>query len=120
MRRTLQFSIALASAAAFAMFAIAGPFSMPVIAPGRTTVQVPTIPWEAVPNFFKNPAGIYTGENMGIATNSKGNIFIYHRANETRLFEYDPKGTFIREIGRHNYGFSFAHSVRVDAQDNIW
>jgi len=27
---------------------------------------------------------------------------------------------FVREIGRHNYGFAFAHSVRVDAQDNIW
>ena len=26
----------------------------------------------------------------------------------------------MREIGRHNYGFAFAHSVRVDAQDNIW
>jgi hypothetical protein len=26
----------------------------------------------------------------------------------------------VREIGRHNYGFAFAHSVRVDAQDNIW
>ena len=81
---------------------------------------MPVIPHEAVPNFFKNPPGIYTGENMGIATNSKGNIYIYHRANETRLFEYSPQGTFIREIGRNNYGFSFAHSVRVDAQDNIW
>ena len=85
-----------------------------------TATNVATIPHEAVPNFFKNPSGIYTGENMGIATNSKGNIFIYHRANETRLFEYNPQGVFIREIGRGSYGFAFAHSVRVDAQDNIW
>ena len=85
-----------------------------------TATNVATIPHEAVPNFFKNPPGIYTGENMGIATNSKGNIYIYHRANETRLFEYTPQGSFVREIGRGNYGFSFAHSVRVDAQDNIW
>ena len=85
-----------------------------------TVTNVATIPHEAVPNFFKNPPGIYTGENMGIATNSKGNIYIYHRAYETRLFEYSPQGEFIREIGRNNYGFSFAHSVRVDAQDNIW
>src|SRR5678816_3194219 len=35
-------------------------------------------------------------------------------------FEYAPNGNFIREIGRGNYGFAFAHSVRVDAQDNIW
>ena len=85
-----------------------------------TATNVPVIPHEAVPNFFKNPPGIYTGENMGISTNSKGNIYIYHRANETRLFEYSPLGQFIREIGRNNYGFAFAHSVRVDAQDNIW
>jgi hypothetical protein len=81
---------------------------------------VPVIPHEAVPNFFKNPPGIYTGENMGISTNSKGQIYIYHRAYETRLFEYSPQGSFVREIGRNNYGFAFAHSVRVDAQDNIW
>src|SRR5215204_1174477 len=85
-----------------------------------TATNVATIPHEAVPNFFKHSPGIYTGENMGIATNSKGNIYIYHRAGETRLFEYTPQGVFIREIGRSNYGFSFAHSVRVDAQDNIW
>src|SRR5690349_9565143 len=84
-----------------------------------TATNVAVIAHEAVPNFFKNPPGIYTGENMGIATNSKGNIYIYHRANETRLFEYTPNGNFIREIGRGNYGFAFAHSVRVDAQDNI-
>ena len=85
-----------------------------------TAANVPVIPHEAVPNFFKNPPGIYTGENMGIATNSKGAIYIYHRANETRLFEYSPLGVFVREIGRGNYGFAFAHSVRVDAEDNIW
>ena len=57
-----------------------------------TAANVPVIAHEAVPNFFKNPPGIYTGENMGIATSSKGNIYIYHRANETRLFEYSPQG----------------------------
>ena len=82
--------------------------------------DVPVIPHEAVANFFKNPPGIYTGENMGIATNSKGGVYIYHRANETRLFEYSAQGRFVREIGRNNYGFAFAHSVRVDADDNIW
>ncbi len=95
--------------------------SQPVAAQSRATAtNVPVIPHESVPNFFKNPPGIYTGENMGIATNSKGNIYIYHRAYETRLFEYAPDGKFVREIGRNNYGFAFAHSVRVDAQDNIW
>ncbi len=93
----------------------------PLLAQSRAkATNIPLIPYESVPNFFKHPPGIYTGENMGIATNSNGNIYIYHRANETRLFEYTPQGSFVREIGRGNYGFSFAHSVRVDAQDNIW
>ena len=76
--------------------ALAGAASLtflPVSAQTRaTSTNVPVIPHEAVPNFFKNPPGIYTGENMGIATNSKGNIYIYHRANETRLFEYNAAG----------------------------
>ena len=117
MRRCFTYSLAVV----VALVGAASLTFLPVSAQSRATAtNVPVIPHEAVPNFFKNPPGIYTGENMGIATNSKGNIYIYHRANETRLFEYNPQGTFIREIGRNNYGFAFAHSVRVDAQDNIW
>ena len=98
-----------------------GPAGRPVAAQTRATAtNVPVIPHEAVANFFKHPPGIYTGENMGIATSSKGTIYVYHRAYETRLFEYAPTGQFVREIGRNNYGFAFAHSVRVDADDNIW
>jgi len=85
-----------------------------------TATNVPIIPHESVPNFFKLPPGVYMGENMGIATNSRGHIFIFHRSGDTRLYEFDQNGTFVKEIGRGNYGFSFAHSVRVDAQDNIW
>jgi sugar lactone lactonase YvrE len=97
------------------------PLTRPLVAQTKATATgVAVIAHEAVPNFFKNPPGIYTGENMGIATSSTGTIYVYHRANETRLFEYSKTGNFIREIGRNNYGFAFAHSVRVDAEDNIW
>ena len=37
-----------------------------------------------------------------------------------RLFEFDPSGKYVREIGQGLYGFLFAHTVRVDRQDNIW
>src|SRR5438552_14438434 len=120
MKPLMSFSLALAALAGV-LSLTSSRFPVSVSAQSRATAtDVPVIPHEAVPNFFKNPPGIYTGENMGIATNSKGYIYIYHRANETRLFEYSPQGNFTREIGRHNYGFAFAHSVRVDAQDNIW
>ncbi len=119
MRRCFKFLPAVV--VALALVGAASTLYRPLSAQTRATAtNVPVIPHEAVADFFKNPPGIYTGENMGIATNSKGNIYIYHRANETRLFEYTPQGNFVREIGRNNYGFAFAHSVRVDAQDNIW
>src|SRR5438445_2464119 len=85
-----------------------------------TLTGVPEIPFTSVPNFLKLPAGEYLGESVAVATNSKGNIFVYHRRDTTRLFEFDKNGTFVKEIGKGYYGFEFAHSVRVDKDDNIW
>ncbi len=82
--------------------------------------HVPEIPFESVPDFLKMPAGLYLGEGIGVATNSHGHVFVYTRSSETRLFEFDASGRFVREIGQGLYGFAFAHAVRVDAQDNIW
>ena len=82
--------------------------------------NVPEIPFDSVPNFLKLPPNLFLGEGIGVATNSKGHIFVYTRSQSTRLFEFDQKGTFLKEIGEGLYGFAFAHAVRVDAQDNIW
>jgi NHL repeat len=83
--------------------------------------KAPDIPYDSVANFIKLPAGLYLGEGIGVARNSKGNVFVYTRTGESsRLFEFDPNGTFVREIGRGVYGMQMAHAVRVDPQDNIW
>lgn len=82
--------------------------------------NVPEIPYDSVPNFFKMPPTIYFGEGIGVATNSKGHVFVYTRSGDTRLFEFDQNGSFVREIGQGLYGFIFAHAVRVDKDDNIW
>ena len=82
--------------------------------------DVPEIPFDSAPNFLKLPPNLYLGEGIGVATNSKGHIFVYTRAQETRLFEFDRTGKYVREIGEGLYGFAFAHAVRVDPQDNIW
>jgi DNA-binding beta-propeller fold protein YncE len=93
----------------------------PVFAQARAKAQnVPEIPYESVPNFLKLPPNLYLGEAIGVATNSKGHVFVYTRSANTRLFEFDQAGAFVREIGEGNYGFEFAHAVRVDPQDNIW
>jgi DNA-binding beta-propeller fold protein YncE len=82
--------------------------------------SAPEIPFESVPNFLQLPADLYLGEAAGVAVNSKGHIFVYTRSTQTRLFEFDAKGKFVREIGKDLYGFSFAHVVRIDKNDNIW
>ena len=95
--------------------------AIPVFAQAKARAQnVPEIPYESVPNFLKLPTGLYLGEAVAVATNSKGHLFVYHRSGNTRLFEFDEKGNYVREIGEGLYGFEFAHSVRVDPQDNIW
>ena len=85
-----------------------------------TITGVPEIPFTTVPDFLKLPPGEYLGESVAVATNSRGNIFVFHRRDTTRLFEFDKNGSFLREIGKGYYGFEFAHSVRVDKDDNIW
>jgi hypothetical protein len=93
----------------------------PLFAQSKAKAQnVPEIPYDSVPNFLKFPPNLYLGEGIGVATNSKGHVFAYTRSGETRLFEFDQNGTFVREIGQGLYGFAFAHAVRVDPQDNIW
>jgi len=85
-----------------------------------TAENVPVIPHTSVPNFFKLPPDLYFGEGIGIATNSKGHVFVYTRSGDTRLLEFDQNGNYVREIGQGLYGLEFAHAVRVDPQDNIW
>lgn len=91
--------------------------------------QQPEIRYEAVPDFLKLPENVYFGEVAGVAVNSKGHVFVFSRGNTTgpaygaaaaQLLEFDASGKFVREIGRNLYAWSFAHTVKVDKQDNIW
>jgi hypothetical protein len=91
--------------------------------------QVPEIPFESVPNYLKLPPDLYLGEPSGVAVNSKGHIFVFHRGSTTgpaygataaQLLEFGPDGKYLREIGHNLYAWSFAHTVRVDREDNIW
>jgi hypothetical protein len=91
--------------------------------------QPPKIPYESVPDVLKLPADLYLGEVAGVAVNSKGHVFVFSRGNTSgpaygagaaQLLEFDADGKFIREIGHHLYAWSFAHSVKVDRDDNIW
>ena len=95
----------------------------------------PEIAFDAVANPLSLPDDIYLGEVGGVATNSKGDIFVYTRTGHptisigtarpfahggSRLLQFDRDGKFVREIGKDSYAFMFAQQVRIDPQDNIW
>ena len=97
--------------------------------------QVPEIAFDSAANALNLPDDIYLGEVGGVATNSKGDIFVYTRTGHptvslggsrafahggSRLFQFDKTGKYVREIGQDSYGFMFAQQVRIDPQDNIW
>jgi len=95
----------------------------------------PEIRFDSMPNALQLPANLYLGEVGGVATNSRGDVFVYTRTGHptisigtarpfahggSRLFQFDRNGRFVREIGKDSYGFLFAAQVRVDPNDNIW
>ena len=92
--------------------------------------SVPDISFESVPDYPKLPSGMNFGEVPGVAVNSKGHVFVFTRSNSAggpayaptaaQLLEFGPKGDLLREIGKGLYGWAFAHSVRIDKDDNIW
>ena len=70
MRRSMTFVVVAWLAGAGAAFAQGGG------APAKAKATTPEIPFESVANFFKMPAGLYMGEGVGVATNSKGHVFV--------------------------------------------
>jgi DNA-binding beta-propeller fold protein YncE len=98
-------------------------------APAVAQQPVPVIQFESVPDPLRLPPNMYFGEVAGVAVNSKGHVFAFSRGNTNgpafsaaaaQLLEFGPDGEFIREIGKSLYAWSFAHTVRVDKEDNIW
>ncbi len=96
---------------------------------------VPDIAFDANADAITLPANTYLGEVAGVATNSRGHLFVYTRTGHavatlgdertfyhggSRLFEFDQTGKFVKEIGQGVYAINFAQQVRVDPQDNIW
>ena len=84
---------------------------------------------------FVLPKDTFMGSATGVATNSKGHIFVYTRNGSptmtlggsrafvhggSSLYEFAPDGKFIRQIGKQVYGFLAAQALRIDAHDNIW
>lgn len=91
--------------------------------------SVPEISYRSVPDFLQLPADLYFGEVAGVAVNSAHHVFVFSRGNSTgpaygatsaQLLEFSPDGKFLREIGHNLYAWSYAHSVKIDRESNIW
>ena len=109
--------------------------SLTALLAASLAAQVPEIAFDSTPNLLKLPAGQNLGEVPGVATNSKGHIFVLTRNGDmyattgtsrtfthggVQLLEFDQTGKYVREMGVGLYGFLYAQSIRIDPQDNIW
>src|ERR1043165_1497884 len=107
-----------------------------VLAAATLSAQsVPTLNYDANADFLALPPNTHLGEVAGVATNSRGHLFVFTRTGHavatlgdertfyhggSRLFEFDQAGKWVKEIGQGSYGINFAQQVRVDPQDNVW
>jgi len=97
--------------------------------------NAPAIPYEAEDALSGFPDDIHIGEAAGVARNAAGEIFVYTRTGNptlslgtsrymshsgSRVFKFDSRGRYEREIGQEIYGALFAQQARVDRDDNIW
>ncbi len=104
---------------------------------GSLMAQSPVadIAFDTNADLLKTPNDVFVGEVGGVGANSKGQIFVYTRTGHpyatigdnrtfsrggSRLFQFDPNGKFVRELGQDVYGFNAAIGLRVDPQDNVW
>lgn len=69
------------------------------------------------------------GQPIGVSAAPNGHLFVYSRTNPkgiargghaAMLWEFDENNHFVKEWGPNNYAASFAHSVRVDKEGNVW
>ncbi|HYS26482.1 MAG TPA: hypothetical protein VEP46_12785 [Vicinamibacterales bacterium] len=96
---------------------------------------VPELVYDVQIEPLKLPGNLNFGEVAGVATNSKGDVFVYTRTGHptlslatarpfahggSRMFRFDKTGKYVGEIGQGIYAFLFAEKVKVDPQDNIW
>jgi hypothetical protein len=97
--------------------------------------NVPAIPIQAEDALSGFPNDIHLGEAAGVARNSRGEIYVYTRTGNptlslgtsrymshsgSRVFKFDSRGRYEREIGQEIYGALFAQQARVDRDDNVW
>ena len=117
MKRLLLACLAFVAVAAFA-------------APAFAQQSAPEIAFEFGAGFPEAAAGHEFRRGAGRCGELQGPHFRLHPleqrqwpglcARRRRSFWNSPRGNFCGEIGKGLYAWSFAHTVRIDKDDNIW
>src|SRR3954468_11866913 len=105
------------------------------VVPLAAQLVVPELVYDAQVEPLKLPGNLNFGEVAGVATNSKGDVFVYTRTGHptlwlasarpfahggSRMSRFDKTGKYVGEIGQGSYAMLFAEKVKTDPQDNIW
>ncbi|MGH9357017.1 MAG: SBBP repeat-containing protein, partial [Terriglobia bacterium] len=88
----------------------------PAFAPAQSA---PRIAYRSVPDFLQLPAGIYLEAPVGVAVDSKGDIYVAGRSKHP-IMEFASDGTYMRSIGDGLTLFDAPHSIRIDSHGNLW
>ncbi len=65
------------------------------------------------------PAGWKFGRVSAVATDSAGNVYVFHRGPKADpLIVFDAKGRYLRSWGKGM--FSNPHGLRIDRDNNVW
>ncbi len=92
-------------------------YDVDMIVPDTSRISAPPLGYVAAPDHFKLPHGANFGGVSGVAINSRGHIFVFHRGPGP-LMQFDADGNFVRALCEGM--FTRPHGLRIDAEDNIW
>ena len=87
------------------------------MSPFGSLAAAEAIDFQADLAFAELPDSITLGACSGVAVNSEGNVYLFHRGKQP-IICIDPKGRFIRSWGDDLVGS--AHGLRIDSDDNVW
>src|ERR1700730_10003019 len=73
--------------------------------------------YRPVPGWPKLPAEYQFGAVSGVATDSSGQVYVFHRGKHP-VVVFDREGRFLRSWGDEH--IKMAHGLRIDHDSNVW
>ena len=81
------------------------------------TGNIAGLGYKVVPDWPDLPAGWNFGEVAGVAADSRGHVYVFHRGPHP-IMEFESGGKFVRSWG--DGLITRAHTVRIDHESSIW